>query len=76
MTQRKLKFDRLIKNALVFDGTGTAPFKGDLAIRDGKVAAIGRELPDDDAADVVDAEGQWLMPGLWTFTPTMILSWS
>lgn len=64
MTQRKLKFDRLIKNALVFDGTGTAPFKGDLAIRDGKVAAIGRELPDDDAADVVDAEGQWLMPGL------------
>ena len=57
-------WDTLIRNALVFDGTGEAPQTMDIALRDGKVAAKGAALPEASAAQVVDAQGQWLMPGL------------
>jgi len=57
-------WDTVIKNALVFDGTGNMPEQIDLAIKDGKVAAKGQDLPTGLASDVIDAEGQWLMPGL------------
>ena len=54
----------LIRNALVFDGSGAAPRREDLAIRDGRIAARGSNLPVEGAARVVDAGGRWLMPGL------------
>ncbi len=57
-------FDLIIKNAKIFDGHGGEPVIGDLAIKDGRVSARGRELPEDIAARVMDAEGLWLMPGL------------
>ena len=57
-------FDTLIKNAKIFDGHGGAPVMGEIAIKDGRVTARGRDLPDDLAEDVIDAKGQWLMPGL------------
>ncbi len=57
-------FDLLIRNATIFDGHGGAPFRGDLAIRNGRVSARGRDLPEDIASRVVDATGLWLMPGL------------
>ena len=57
-------WDTLISGALVFDGTGTAPTRLDIAISEGRIVAKGSNLPSSEAAEVVDAEGQWLMPGL------------
>jgi len=57
-------WDTLIRNATVFDGTGAPPQQLDIAIRNGRIAARGTELPDNGARSVVDAEGRWLMPGL------------
>lgn len=54
--------DVLIREGTVFDGTGNPGFKGDLAIKDGKVIATGRELPHK-AAKEVDAKGCWVTPG-------------
>jgi N-acyl-D-aspartate/D-glutamate deacylase len=56
--------DLLIRNALVFDGTGAPPTRDDVAIRDGRIAARGPNLPAGSAGRVIDADGQWLMPGL------------
>jgi N-acyl-D-aspartate/D-glutamate deacylase len=54
----------LIRNALVFDGTGAPPRREDVAVRDGRIAARGPSLPAERAERTVDATGQWLMPGL------------
>lgn len=58
------RWDTLIRNALVFDGSGAMPLQQDVAIRDGRIAALGPNLPADNASRVIDAAGQWLMPGL------------
>ena len=58
------RWDTLIRNALVFDGTGVAPTREDLAILNGRIAARGAELPAEQAEVVIDADGRWLMPGL------------
>ncbi len=57
-------WDTLITNALIFDGTGAPPQTFDIAIKDGRIAAKGNALPAREAAEVIDADGQWLMPGL------------
>ncbi|HEX4393044.1 MAG TPA: hypothetical protein VH084_16120, partial [Mycobacterium sp.] len=41
---------------------GAVPTAADVGVRDGKVAAIARGLPE--GARTVDASGQWVMPGL------------
>lgn len=57
-------FDLLIKGAKIFDGHGGDPVIGDLALKNGRISARGRDLPDDIAEKVVDASGLWLTPGL------------
>jgi len=54
----------LIRNALVFDGTGSAPLRGDVAVAGGRIAARGPSLGPARAERVIDASGRWLMPGL------------
>jgi N-acyl-D-amino-acid deacylase len=54
--------DILIRGGLLLDGTGAAGRLGDLAIRDGRIAAIGTNLGDD-AAKVIDATGLAVAPG-------------
>ena len=54
--------DILIRGGLLFDGTGAAGRPGDLAIREGRIAAIGADLGDD-AAKVIDATGLAVAPG-------------
>ena len=56
------KYDTVIKNGTIIDGTGLPRFKGDLAIKDGKVAKIGR-IATSDAKQVIDAEGLIVAPG-------------
>jgi len=59
-----LAWDTLIRNALVFDGSGEAPRQEDIALKNGEIAARGRALPESQAGRVIDGEGKWLMPGL------------
>lgn len=59
-----IAWDTLIRNALIFDGSGGPPRREDLALKDGRVAARGHELPQELAGRVIDGEGKWLMPGL------------
>ena len=56
-------FDLLIRNALVFDGSGAPPVVQDLAVRGGRIEAIGARL-DGTATQVVEAQGLALMPGI------------
>ena len=53
----------LIRNALVFDGTGQAPVIQDVAVIGGRIAAIGLAL-DVSAHETIDAQGLALMPGI------------
>jgi N-acyl-D-aspartate/D-glutamate deacylase len=57
-------WDTLIRNALVFDGSGGLPQQQDVAVKDGRVAARGHALPAELASRVIEGEGKWLMPGL------------
>jgi len=54
-------YDRIIENALIYDGTGAPAFRGSVAMEKGKIAAVGQNLG---AAEVtVDAHGLALAPG-------------
>src|ERR1041384_8739135 len=55
-------FDLLIQNGLIVDGTGSPSFHGDLAIKAGKVAALGK-LKNKTAARTIDAKGLVVAPG-------------
>jgi N-acyl-D-amino-acid deacylase len=57
-----MKHDVLIRGGLLLDGTGAAGRLGDIAIRDGRIAAIGDELRGE-AAKVIDARGLAVAPG-------------
>jgi N-acyl-D-amino-acid deacylase len=52
--------DILIRGGILFDGTGTAGRKGDLAIADGRIAAIGVNGA---ARRTIDAQGLVVAPG-------------
>ena len=54
-------FDLLIQNGTVIDGSGEAGFAADVAVKDGKIAAIGQNLGD--ATQVIDATGLVVTPG-------------
>lgn len=53
--------DHLIKGATIVDGTGGPVRRGDVAVRDGRIAAVG--TVDEPAATVVDAAGLVVAPG-------------
>ncbi len=53
----------LIRNATVLTGTGERLDGADVLLRDGKVAAVGKGLDGGDA-QVIDASGRWVTPGL------------
>lgn len=52
----------LIKNATIIDGTGRAAFRGDVRIKDGKIAKLG-EIKASKNDKVIDASGLVLVPG-------------
>ncbi|OLB84572.1 MAG: dihydroorotase [Acidobacteria bacterium 13_2_20CM_2_57_6] len=55
-------YDIVITNGHIIDGTGSPWYSGDLAIRDGKIAAIGN-LHDAARSRTIDARGQVVAPG-------------
>jgi N-acyl-D-amino-acid deacylase len=54
--------DLVIRGATVLDGTGGAPQRVDVAVKGGRIAAIGNGRAE--AREVVDAGGLALMPGI------------
>lgn len=55
-------FDVLIRNGRIYDGTGNPWFAGDLGVKDGRIAAIGR-LGSKTADRTIDAAGRAVSPG-------------
>lgn len=64
MDGSRAQWDVLIRNATVFDGSGEAPRRVDVAMNGERVVAIAPDLPAGEAREVVDAQNRWLMPGL------------
>ena len=54
--------DLVIRNALLLDGLGGAPFRGDLGISGGRILEIGKAK--ENYRETVDAGGLALMPGI------------
>ncbi len=54
-------YDYLIKNGLIVDGSGLPAYKGDLAIADGRIVAVGGARGE--ARTVIDASGKVVAPG-------------
>lgn len=55
--------DLLIRQARIVDGSGAAAFTGDAAVKDGRIAAVGRRLDNIQAKETIDAAGLVLSPG-------------
>jgi N-acyl-D-aspartate/D-glutamate deacylase len=56
-----MAYDLLIKNGLVVDGSGLPAFRGDVGVKDGKIAEIGKLTSP--AQKTIDADGRAVSPG-------------
>src|SRR5437667_406966 len=56
------EFDLHIRNGSVIDGSGTLAFRADVAVRDGRIAAVG--AIEGEAAREIDATGLTVAPGV------------
>ena len=54
----------VIKNGRIHTITNGVIERGSILIQDGKIAAIGPDIAIPEGAEVFDAEGRWVMPGL------------
>jgi N-acyl-D-amino-acid deacylase len=64
------RVDLLIRNGVIYDGSGAPPLTGSVAVRNGLIVAVG-QLADYTAALDVDAKGRAIAPGFIN-----ILSWA
>ena len=58
-------YDLILKGGRIYDGSGLPSFNGDVAIREGKIAAIGRIK--ESATQVIDVAGLAVAPGIIDF---------
>lgn len=56
------RWDVLIRNATVYDGSGNSPARADVALRGDRIAAVGPQL-DGEASTMLDATGLAVAPG-------------
>ena len=54
-------FDLVIRGGTIVDGTGGAPYTGDVAISNGKIVAVGKV--EGQSRDEIDASGRLVTPG-------------
>ncbi len=55
-------FDIVIRNGRVIDGTGSPPYRAEVALRDGKIVKIAGKI-EGEAKQVIDATGKVITPG-------------
>lgn len=56
------KYDLVITNARIVDGTGNPWFRGSIAVKDGKIVRVG-QFDSADAGQTIDAKNQIVAPG-------------
>ncbi len=56
-----MSYDLLIRNGRIVDGSGMPAFRGDVGVKDGKIAEIGKLSGS--ATRTIDAEGRVVAPG-------------
>src|SRR4029079_11520604 len=56
-----MAFDLLVKNGMIVDGSGLPRYRGDIGVKDGKIAEIGRISGG--ARETLDAEGHVVSRG-------------
>lgn len=54
----------LLKNANVLTGVGPPVMQTSVLIRQGRIAAVGRDLQDGPGLTVIDCTDRWIMPGI------------
>ena len=54
-------YDLLIENGSIYDGTGAEPYTGSVAVKDGKIVAIGPQV-NGKAKETIDATGKIITP--------------
>jgi imidazolonepropionase-like amidohydrolase len=54
----------VIKNATIMTESGKGTIKGSVLVRDGKIAEVGENVMIPPGATVIDASGQWVIPGI------------
>ncbi len=55
--------DILLKGGTIIDGTGGKPYEGSVAIRDGRIVAVGDAASDTTAKQAIDCKGLVISPG-------------
>ena len=68
--QKSREFDLIIRNGVIYDGSGEAPYKGDLAISGDTIVTMG-DLSTDIGISEFDAKGLSIAPGFIN-----MLSWA
>ena len=56
------EYDLVIKDGMIIDGTRLPRYRGDIGVKDGKIAKIGR-LQSHQGTKTLDAEGHMVVPG-------------
>lgn len=69
-THSKNTFDTIIRNGIIYDGNGGAPYQADIAINADTISFIG-DLKNAAAKNVIDATGKAIAPGFIN-----MLSWA
>ncbi|MFI4998332.1 MAG: amidohydrolase family protein [Reyranellales bacterium] len=57
-----MAFDLVVKNGMIIDGTGLPRYRGDIGVKDGKIAEIGR-INGAATKETLDAAGHVVTPG-------------
>ncbi len=57
-----MRYDRVVRDGMIVDGTRAPRYRGDIGIKDGIIAKIGR-IPPGQAGEEIDAKGLIVAPG-------------
>lgn len=68
--QSTIHYDKVITNAIIYDGSGTAPIRGAIAINADTIAALG-DIVGFSARETINAKGKAVTPGFIN-----MLSWA
>jgi len=58
-----MQYDILIKNATIFDGTGSRSFRSNVVVKNGKILKIGEQVDEQLCTHVFNADKRYLCPG-------------